>query len=174
MRGLTKFNDSYFLKYRTTPVIIRPFSQKQTRIAKKLISQLKNQLKDYKIKYLIRGSTAFKIAGKGEVEVGVYPRPSDWRSVLDKLVAFYGPLENQEDHYARVNSMIENIEVEIIVLKEHEADVDIRLHHYLLNHLDLLREYEQLKRDNCYSKRQYMIAKNKFLSDMISQIPDDY
>jgi len=174
MRGLNKFNDNYFLKYRTTPVTIRPFSSKQTRIAHKLINQLKDQLKDFKIKYLVRGSTAFKIAGKGEVEVGIYPRPDDWQAVLQRLVDIYDPLENQEEHYARVNSTIENVEVEIIILKEHEADIDINLHRYLLSHPELLQEYEQIKRDNCFSKRQYMIAKNKFLSDVIDLIPDNF
>lgn len=174
MRGLTKFDDSYFLKYRTTPVHIRPFSSKQTRIARFLINQFKDQFKDFQIKYLIRGSTAFKIAGKGEIEVGVYPKTSDWQQVLDKLVKIYGSLENREEHYARVNSTIENLEVEIILLKEHEAEVDIKLHRYLIDHSELLQRYERLKYDNCYSKRQYMIAKNKFLFDVITQIPDNY
>lgn len=174
MRGLNKFDDGYFQKYRTTPVHIKPFSPKQTKIAEIIIDKLKEQLKDFDIKYLIRGSTAFKIAGKGEVEVGVYPQPNDWQKVLKKLTEFYGPMENQEESYARVNSQIEDTEIEIIILKEHEADVDISLHRYLIDHPQLLQDYEDLKKDNCYSKRQYMIAKNKFLTEVVESVPDNY
>jgi len=172
MRGLTKFDTAYFEKYKTKPVKIKPFSSKQTLIAKKIISQLKEQLPEFKITYLIRGSTAFKISGKGEVEVGVYPQPMDWNMVIEKLVKIYGPLEQSEDNYGRVNTTIDKVEVEIILLKDHEANVDIKLHRYMMSNPEILKDYEKLKKDNCYSKRQYMIAKNEFLADVIEKIPD--
>ena len=170
MRGLNKFNASYFEKYRTTPVHIRPFSSKQTRIAKKIIATLRKQLTEFKIFYLVRGSTAFKISGKGEVEVGVYPHPVDWQPVLDALARYYGPPENLEDHYARFNTSVEDREVEIIILKEHEAEIDINLHRYLLSHPKLLQDYEMIKQQFSFSKREYMKAKNKFLSHVIDLI----
>ena len=174
MHGLTKFDDSYFEKYRTTPVKIRPFSPKQTKVGHQVLVNLKQQLIDFEIDYAIRGSTAFEISGKGEVEVGVYPKPQDWQKVLAKLVEYYGPLEQSEADYARVNSEIDDTEIEIVIFKEHEAEVDKKLHRFMIDHPDLLKKYEQLKKDNCYSKRQYMIAKNNFLSDVVSSIPEDY
>lgn len=174
MRGLTKFDIKYFDKYRTSPVKIKPFSSKQTRIAKKIITKLKEQLFEFEIKYMIRGSTAFKISGKGEVEVGIYPKSTDWPKVIDNLVKIYGPLEQLEESYGRVNTIIDNVEVEIILLKDGEADVDIKLHRYMMSHPEILKNYEKLKVKNCYSKRQYMIAKNEFLTDIIEKIPKIY
>jgi len=174
MRGLTKFDDSYFDIYKDKKVRIIPFSNKQTDIANKVIAKVKGQLLEFDIEYSIRGSTVFKISGKGEVEIGVYPKPKDWKNVINKLAQLYGPMEQEEENYARVNSMMDDIEIEIIVLKEHEAVVDIKLHKYLINNPELLKQYEQLKVDNCFSKKQYMIAKNNFLSEVIELIPEDY
>ena len=174
MRGLIKFDDSYFDKYKDKKVRILPFSDKQTIVANKIIAKVKEQLAEFEVEYAVRGSTSFKISGKGEVEIGVYPKPVDWKNVLNKLEHFYGPMEQEEENYARVNSMMDDVEIEIIILKEHEAIVDINLHKFLINHPDLLKEYEQLKIDNCFSKKQYMIAKNKFLSEVVESIPEDY
>lgn len=174
MRGLNKFSPSFFDKYRTTPVRIHPYSPKQARIARKIIFRVKEILAGYQIDYLIRGSTAFKIAGKGDVEVGIYPKSTDWLTVLRLLEGNFGPPENLETNYARFNSLLEDKEIEIIILRSHEAKVDTCLHRYLPAHPPLLREYEAIKRQYSFSKREYQRAKHTFLSRVIDEIPPHY
>ena len=85
MKGLNKFPEEYFLKYKTKPVTLKPYNLQQEQIAEIYIKKIGKVLKDYNIRLKIRGSTAFKIMGKGEVEVGVYPNDKEWNKVVDKL-----------------------------------------------------------------------------------------
>lgn len=171
MKPLTKFDDNYFLKYKEKPVNLYPYSSKQLRIARLYIKKIKRLLKRYDCEFHIRGSTYFKIMGKGEVEIGIYPK-SDWNICIDILTQEFSAPENLEKNYARFNDKYENKEVEIIVLDSYEAEVDMKLHKYLKSSPKLLKEYIQIKKDYCFSKREYQRHKNIFLEKVIKQIPD--
>lgn len=171
MKGLNKFPDEYFLKYKEKPVRLKPYDPKQQIIADYYLSKLQNIFKGQEVKLMVRGSTAYKIMGKGEVEVGIYPQEKDWNKTKDLLTTTFGEPENVEENYMRFNDEHEGVEVEIIVLMGHEADVDIKLHQYLISHPDLLVSYEQVKRKNCFSKREYQRQKNIFLSEIVEKIP---
>ena len=171
MKPLKKFPLEYFLKYKEKPVKLKKFSPVQTKIAKKYLQKLSIILKAFDIELKVRGSTAFGILGKGEVEVGVYPKQSDWKLVLSVLEEKWGKPENLEENYARFNDKCNGIEIEIIVLKGHDAKVDIKLHEYLLTHKELLNKYAEVKKKYAFSKREYQIQKNKFLDGVIKQIP---
>ena len=173
MKGLNKFPEEYFLKYKTKPVTLKPYNLQQEQIAEIYIKKIGKVLKDYNIRLRIRGSTGFKIMGKGEVEVGVYPNDKEWNKVVDKLKSVFGEPENVETDYVRFNDIYKDTEVEIILLKEHEADVDIKLHDYLIAHPELLKEYVDIKKKYCYSKREYQRQKHYFLSKVIESIPGE-
>ncbi len=174
MRGWNKFDTNYFLKYKEKPVKLRPYDPQQEAVALRYLDEIRKLTSDFKPKLLVRGSTAFKILGKGDVEVGVYPLEKDWQKVAGILTKTYGAPGNIEPDYMRFNQeSAEKYEVEIILLKGHEAKVDIALTKYLINHPELLKQYEEIKKSSAHSKREYQIQKNNFLTDVIRQIPDE-
>lgn len=172
MRPLDKFPEEYFLKYKTKPVKLKPFNPKQKRIANHYINKLRDLLKDFEVKLMIRGSTAFEILGKGDIEIGVYPEEKDWKQVISKLKDFFGEPENVEKDYVRFNDKKKEIEAEIIVLKGYEAKVDMRLTEYLTTHSALLKQYIQLKKKYTFSKREYQRQKSKFFAEVTRMIPE--
>lgn len=173
MRGFGKFPEKYFLKYKEKPVKIKPYDPNQKRIGDLYIKRLKTLLGKYQPKLMIRGSTAFKILGKGEVEVGIYPKSGDWKKVLEILTRRFGKPENLENEYARFNDVREETEVELIVLQGSQAKGDIKLHEHLIGHPEILKEYEKLKLKYSFSKREYMRQKNAFLENIVEELSDD-
>lgn len=170
MKPLPKVPEEYFLKFRETPVRLKPFSEKQTAIGNTYIKKVRKILKDVEVELAIRGSTAFKIMGKGEVEIGIYPKEENWGKVISLLSESFGPPENLETNYARFNGTHRNKEVEIIVFKGYEAEVDKAQHKYLLSNLELLGEYIKIKKKYAFSKREYQRQKRKFLDRIVEQI----
>lgn len=171
MKGLNKFPEEYFLKYKTKPVKLKPYNPKQEEIAQIYLNEIKEVLKGYDVRLKVRGSTSFKILGKGEVEVGIYPKDEEWIGVIEILKEKFGEPENIEEDYVRFNDKYEEIEVEIILLKGHEANADIKLHDYMIANPRLLKEYEEVKKKYCFSKREYQRQKHYFLSRVIEKIP---
>ena len=164
--------DSYFEKFSTNPVSVKPFDPKSKLIAKEYIVLLRNFLKGYRVEILHRGSTAFGISGKGDVEIGIYPSETDWQSVIETLKNYFGELGNIEDDYARFNTEEDGYEIEIILQKGEAAKVDVALTNYFMIHPELLNEYEGVKKKYAYSKREYQIQKDKFLRKVVETIPE--
>ena len=174
MRPLEKFDDKYFKKYKTKLVKIKPYNPKQKQIANKEIEKLRKLLDDKRVNIIIRGSTAFEILGKGDVEVGVYPKANSWDTTPMKLRGVCGEPDNLEKDYARFNLEHQGCEIEIIVLKGYEAKLDRALTQYLQQNPDLLEEYVGLKKKYKYSKREYQIQKNNFFIKVSRLIPNNF
>ena len=170
MRGLTKLPDSYFAKFTNKQVRLYPFNPKSRVVAKKYILKLERLLSEFNLEIIHRGSTAFGIAGKGEIEIGVYPKTKDWTLVLKCLTKFIGKLDNLETNYARFNDRFQDFEVEIIVLKGSDAKIDRQLTEYLKSNSEVLNQYEKMKYQFAYSKKEYMIAKDKFFRKLVSKL----
>jgi GrpB-like predicted nucleotidyltransferase (UPF0157 family) len=167
MKGLPDRPKEYFDKFSTNPVPIKPFDPRSREIAENCLEQLKTLLAGLKVELLHRGSTRFGIAGKGDVELGVYPSNEDWSRVLMRLESRYGQAGNVEENYVRFNSMLAGCDVEIIVLMGYRAEVDQKLTGYLLQHPELLKEYERLKSRCAFSRREYQIQKDRFFRRII-------
>lgn len=172
MKSLNKFPPEYFLKYRETPVKLKPYNSIQQEIGDYYIDKFKDLLQEFDVYIALKGSSLYKILGKGEVEVGIYPKEADWDSIIDILQNNLGEPKNVEMDYVRFNQVYKDKEVEIIILKGPEAVVDRKLQEYLCSHKDLLDEYTRVKQQNAFSKREYQIQKNKFLSKVIEMIPE--
>ena len=170
MRGFTKLPDNYFDKFKDKPVKIVPFNSKSRIIANKYISKIKDVLSDVDVEILHRGSTAFGIAGKGDIEIGIYPSSNDWDKVINKLKKHFGKVNNLEDNYARFNDIFVGFEIEVILMKGFDAKVDKKLTKYLINSPKILEEYEKLKYKYSSSKKEYMIQKNKFLESIVKKL----
>jgi GrpB-like predicted nucleotidyltransferase (UPF0157 family) len=173
MKALPETPIGYFEKFNTDPVAIVPFDPRSAIIAAEYIDKLKEVLSGLDVAITHRGSTVFRIAGKGDVELGVFPEEGLWETVLEKLETLCGSPGNTEQDYVRFNDVLDGFEIEIIVLNGRQAIVDRRLTEYLLDHPALLMEYEQVKRKHAYSKRQYQKAKDKFLRAVIEMIPEE-
>lgn len=171
MRSLSDTPISYFNKFKDKPVHIKPFDPSLVIIAQKYIKKLKKILFAFNPQIVHRGSTAFGIAGKNEIELGVYPKPKDWQKIIDFPTEYFGQVNNIEKNYARFNDIYNDTEIEIILMKGYDATVDKKLFSYLVSHPDLLKKYEKLKYKYCYSKKDYMIQKDKFFRNVIKDIP---
>jgi len=171
MKGLPKFPKKYFEKFNTKPVKINSFDPRSKKIATDYLKKLEKLLKGLDFKILHRGSTAFGIAGKGDIEIGVYPTNRDWDKVLKRLESHFGEAGNLEENYARFNDQVDGCEVEVILLRGYEAVVDQKMTQFLKNNPKLLDEYETLKKQFSFSKREYQIQKDKFLRKVIRMIP---
>lgn len=170
MRGFTELPKGYFDKYSDKPVKIVKFNPKSSLVADKYIKKIKSLLKNFKVEILLRGSTAFGIAGKGEIEVGVYPTEEDWGEVIKTLKTYFGKVDNLEENYARFNDFYDGFEIEVILLKGHDAIIDKKLTEYLKSSPKVLKQYEGLKYKYSYSKREYMIQKNSFLEEIVKRL----
>lgn len=172
MRDLPRLPDSYFDRFKDKPVKLYSFDPKAKKIAADYIEKLRKLLSGFKAAFLHRGSTAFGIAGKRDIEIGVYPLNKDWDGVLEKLRGHYGKVDNLEKNYARFNDSVDDFEIEVILMRGREAEVDKKLTNYLLNHPKLLKEYEKLKYKYVYSKKEYMIQKDRFLRRVVEMVPE--
>lgn len=172
MRGLAKLPPEYFEKFSDKSVKIKPFDPNSKKIAGEYVQALRKLFEGLDLELIHRGSTAFGIAGKGDIEIGVYPKEPDWDRVLEKLTQRYGEAGNTEKNYARFNDLFKGYEVEVIVMKGQEAKVDKELTRYLAARPDLLKQYEDLKYKYAFSKKEYMIQKDKFLTKVVRMISE--
>ncbi len=69
--------------------------------------------------------------------------------------------------------MVKGYEIEFIVLRGDEAELDHKLHAYLQAHPDVLAQYEQVKRDYAFSRREYQRHKDQFFAGVIAIIPEE-
>jgi GrpB-like predicted nucleotidyltransferase (UPF0157 family) len=160
----------YYDRFRTKPVTVKPFDPAARLVAGRYAALLEQMLPGIDI--VQRGSTAWGIAGKGDIELGVYPAAGDWERVIETLAGRYGPPPSVGEDYARFNDSAEGYEIEIILLRGYEADVDRALHAYLPKHPELLAEYERIKRAYAYSRREYQRQKDRFFARVVAMIPD--
>jgi len=170
MKGLPDLPKEYFDKFSTVPVTIEPFDPRSRKIAGNCLEQLKALLAGLNVELSHRGSTRFEIAGKGDIELGVYPSDEDWSRTLKRLESCYGKAGNIEENYVRFNSTLDGYEIEIIVKRGYEVEVDRKLTAYLLEHPELLEEYEELKRRYAFSRREDQIQKGRFFRRVVAAI----
>lgn len=170
MKGLPEFPKEYFERFSTKPVLIKPFDPKSLNVAAEYKKKLDEVLRPFGLEAFHRGSTYFDIAGKGEIEFGIYPKEKYWYTVLVAIINYYKAIGNLESEYARFNDNLYGFEVEVILMTGHNAIVDQKLNEYLKSSPALLKEYEEVKRKSAFSKREYMIQKDRFLRDVVSRI----
>jgi GrpB-like predicted nucleotidyltransferase (UPF0157 family) len=172
MNGLPEFSKGYFERFSTEPVTIKPFDPQSRVVARKYKDRLERLLEPYGLKAAHRGSTYFGICGKGEVELGIYPKNEDWYRVVVAMINYYKAIGNLDNEYARFNDSLNGFEIEVILMTGHSAIVDRKLNEYLNTRPNLLKEYETVKSKYAFSKREYMTEKDKFLRKVIAEIPE--
>lgn len=172
MKYRSKYTQNYFQQFRTTPLKLKPFNPKTKKIGKDIANKLRKRINNEKVNVLHRGSTAFGILGKGDVDIGVYADGDTYSETKLILVEMFGKPRAQGRTFAAFYTTIDGQEVEVSLMRGREAEVDQKLTIYLMGQHELLEEYEQIKRKYSYSKREYLIQRNKFLIKTIGAIPD--
>lgn len=172
MKGLPKFPKEYFERFSTNQVLVKPFDPRSLEVAEEYKKKLDEMLRPFGLTAFHRGSTYFGISGKGEIELGLYPKKEDWYKILVAIINYYRAIGNLENEYARFNDNSEGFEIEVILMTGHSAVVDQKLNEYLKSNPALLKEYEEVKRKWPFSKREYMVQKDKFLRGVVAQIPN--
>jgi hypothetical protein len=164
--------DDNYERYRTTPVAVKPFDPRSRDVARRMIASLHDALPSAALAH--RGSTAWGIAGKGDIEIGVYPADGAWDDAISLLSKRYGSPGSLEDEYARFNHACEAYEIEIIVLRGRVAARDVTLHTIMAGNPRLLAEYEQVKLQHAYSRREYQRHKDMFFAAVLASLPADH
>ena len=170
MKGIPRFPKRYFERYRTSPLELKPYLSRQKEIGTKIVNEIINIVDDPKTEIVLRGSTLYKISGKGDIDIGIYATPKRWQMGLDKLLAFYGEARVIEKTFAAFNLECNGFPIEISLMKGHQIKVDKALTTYLLNNPKSLAEYENLKKQYCFSKREYLIQRDKFFRSIINSL----
>lgn len=164
MKQLPKFPDRYWLKFSADPVELKPFDPKSKQIAQTYIKRLEKLTSSFEIQEIYhRGSTGLGISGKGDVEIGLILKEEYWFEVIVCLANQYEGLGNLDEDYCRFNDELDGFEIEIILMRGYTARLDKKIHEYLLAHPDLLKEYEEVKKEYRFSNREYNKNKDKFL-----------
>ncbi len=159
-----------YIRFSEEPVKIKPFDTAVRRFAEQYLMKLNKLFPGRNIKIQLRGSTAYGISGKGDIEYGLYPSAADWDETLQMLKSHFGDPENLEPDYVRFNSLETDQEIEIIVMRGRQAEIDQRLQSYLLSHRTVLKEYEQIKAKFAFSKREYQKQKDIFFEKVIADL----
>lgn len=174
MRGLpkTKFTKEYFEQFRTTPLKLSPFDPNAKKIANRYIEEIQNLLFETKCTVRLRGSTAFEILGKGDIDIAVYSSEKEY-SLIKKIITreFVKPVAEGID-FTAYEFAEDAYKIEISLMKGIEARVDEKLTDFMLNNRHYIKEYEKLKKKYCFSKREYLIQRNMFFSKVVKLIPD--
>jgi len=172
MQQLPPFPDRYWLKFSNEPVEIAPFNPRSEKVAEEYIYRLQTILVKFPVNDIYhRGSTALKIAGKGDIEIGVIPDENYWFEVIVDLSQHFHGLGNLDEEYARFNDRVDDFDIEVILMRGHTAKLDKKLHTFLLANTSLLNEYKQIKQDYCNSQREYNRQKDQFFRRVIERIP---
>lgn len=174
MKGFPEFSEEYFLQFSEKPVEILPFDQKTLEIADDYVRRIEDILSGLEVEVSVRGAVAFKISGKGDVEVGIYTAEGDWEEVIARLTDFFGEPKKMEAEYVRFNDRYEKFHIEISAMRGGTAKIDRTLYRFFYANPSYISEYEEVKKKYSYSKREYQRQKDKFFRGVFENIPENY
>src|SRR5690606_7283723 len=133
-----------------------------------------HNLDGWDVEVVHMGSTALEIAGKNEIELYVYPAANAWDAVFRVLTRSYGEPGRKEPDFIRFNAMREGFEAEIMQVRGDVGMMNQAVYRYLAENPDLCEAYVAVKRQYCFSKREYHRHKDHFFEALVRQIPEDY
>jgi len=172
MKGFEPLPREHFQRYSEDPVKILPYDPGILKKSAKLLAALQLILRKSKLKMHLRGSTAYKIAGVGDIEYSVYPSEKQWQSVIDMLNEYFSTPKLVRKEVVIFEKNDNGVDFGVMVLKGKAAEIDKRVHAYLMAHKKLLKEYENLKYKYRYSKRAYKYHKYLFIKEVTEAIPE--
>jgi hypothetical protein len=172
MRNIAKFTKQDFERFTTESLILHPFHPRTTFIANKHVRKIRKALEDISVDVLHRGSTLFQIAGKGDIDIGIYTTGKTYNKAIELVSNTYFPPQIVGKDFVAFYIEEEGFKVEISLMQGREAVIDKAITLYLAQNKKLQREYEIIKKRYFYSKREYFIQRAKFFNRIIKEIPD--
>src|SRR6266699_4740920 len=115
MKPITQFTKEQFAKFTHTPVLVKPFDPRNRLIAREYIKQLDRLLSVWQIQAKIVCSTAYGIAGKGAIEIGVFLNSGNWEPIITKLVENFGKMEVFEKDYAQFHDEFQEYDIKVML-----------------------------------------------------------
>lgn len=170
MKPLNKFPRHFFDKYTEKPVSLLPYSSRMEVLANKYIGVIKQLLNKYDVEIRTIGSVAYKIPTT-DVEIAIYVKGNDWDGVNNSLRREFGIPIQIEKEFSRYSIPGEEYEFDIHVYTGYEGIVSKKLTEFMLNNPKLINDYQRIKSQYSFSKREYQYQKSKFLSEVIKKIP---
>ena len=170
MRNFANFKKKYFDKYSKAAIPFREYDPVMKIIARKHVANIKSVLKSVPVEVLHRGASLFEIGGKGDIDIGIYTTSKNYQKVIGKVSELYFKPQIVGENFVAFYIEEEGFTVEISLMKGREAIVDNALTKYIVEHRELITEYEAIKRQYFYSKREYLIQRNKFFKRIIKDI----
>lgn len=173
MKNTRKKSPEYFKRFDENPVELKPHDPSLNSIALELVDRLYILLKNLPVEIIHIGSTAYKIAGKGEIEIGIFTDDTNWDKVKTRLTPLYGRPKFEVEERVRYNTQFKWKAIEILLMRGDTAKLNKAVHTELIGNTSKLAEYEEIKESSKHSNREYLIAKNKFFEDIIASLPED-
>ncbi len=146
---------------------LREFDPEYKKISDEYIATLSRLLKWSRSQIRVRGSTAFEIMGKGDIDICIFPPDKNWYFVVKQLMNYYEHIIGLEEEYASFDDIYKGVNIEIVVLRNYAAKVEKALFHAIKKDNKLIKKYILLKKKYAFSRRKYLEAKNAFFSSII-------
>lgn len=144
------------------PIRIRPFNPRATRVADRLISQIKKLCPGLSIYFL--GSSSLKIAGQGDIDLFLACPPQRLPAVRRVLTAEFGAPVKRSWHRTEWHFVFGRFPVELVVLSPQSRE----LHHQLKTFIAIkkhLSEYELVKNNSDHlPAREYILRRMAFFN----------
>ncbi|MFA6533907.1 MAG: hypothetical protein WCT37_01905 [Patescibacteria group bacterium] len=173
MKPLNKFPKKFFDKYKEKPVKLQKYSPGMRVLADKYVSLLNQMLAGQNARVGVIGSVAYEIP-TADVEVAVYTTKSNREAVINILESKFGQPLQREKEFARFEIPGEEWELDIHVYSGYEALVSEKLTKFMLANQRLIKEYENLKQQSSFSRREYQYQKDLFLNRITESIPENF
>lgn len=154
-------------------VEIVPFDPRCLERFEKLKAILKFTLGE-NIDVQLRGSSFLGISGKGELDIYISVPPEQFDVTVIEMERFLNssPKSLYPLDRARFIALTDGVEDEIFVVNKEGKSwgKNLVFENYLLEHRDVLKEYERLKEGKAgLSTRAYYIAKEEFIGDILKK-----
>ena len=162
--------ESYFDTLSDESQPIKPFDPEGRRLALRYGVKLDVLLSPFSVRAELFGSTALKIAGKGEWEFGIWLDDERWYPVLVMLVNHFGSIYTLRDDFALFTDEDHDTEIEIIPMRREAAARNQAIMAYWRANPSAVLEYEQGKIAHAFSKREYRRWKNKHISAIVETL----
>ena len=163
----------HYERYSTKPVPFDPWDPQTKVVAGQLLADLEQILDGLNVELRHMGSTALEIPGKNEVEVYVFPAVGFWDRVTETLSGKYGEPGYRDTDFIRYDTQLDGCAIELIQVRGEIGKINRAVYKYLAANPSVCDEYIGVKRQYCFSKREYQKHKDQFFEQLVRQIPED-
>ncbi len=154
----------------TEPIELMPFDPAIKQRAIAYGQDLSKHLAPFGAAAELFGSLEMEIANKGEWEYAVYLDDEQWFPVLIFLINHFGGIHALMDDFAVFTHRIQDIDIEIIPMRNESAMRNRAITDYWRNDPVALKEYEDGKFAHAFSRREYYRWKDEYIAGIVEKL----